>query len=437
MWVSPEEARDREWRKMGNMDRSYDNVEGIRSYLQDLEGLNRLIRDRHDAGYVRKERLHEWVILGRWHTDTCGNFGDCTFQDDRYKPMEIDPEKFSLPDVVPREDVYKLFHVHSMVTNGMRCCVPPVRVHCTECGERWTVKNAHDAIFNSDTTPVDLSTFVGRTYKDLREHLIVKTDADWFPDYELSVRHERFVDKTPHPTIGDGDYPVNRNGWVSVRDWVRMKPEERLERFGKNAVDLPLLDPEDPLSYVFQEGDYVYANVLRYSHKRCFHLKKSRDSRDYYVQIFKDAGFPDPVTREIPNERCDQECCMPWQIASFPFGEIKIGWRSSVISIDWSGMRGKPDLSSLFTDVESTKSKHGVHANTRDLAVEYLGRVKSYLDAGFRCSMRECPEAPAQYFLETPDPSSHLEIRCERHRARSVEHEVTFLEAVAHTVHRL
>jgi hypothetical protein len=421
------------------MERPYDTKEGIETYLTDLEGLNRLIKDRHDAGYLRKERLHDWVVLGHWHTDTCGNFGDCTFQDDRYKPMEIDPEKFTLPPVVPREDVYKLFHVHSMVTSGTRCCVPPVRVQCTECGERWTVKNAHDATYRSETAPVDLAPFVGRTYKDLRDFLKLKTDADWFPDWELSVRHERFVDKTPHPTIGNGDYPVNKLGWVSVRDWVRMKPEERLERFGKHAGSLPLLDPDDPLSYVFQEGDYVYANVFRYSHKRCFRLRKSRDSRDYYVQIFKDAGLPDPVTREVPNERCSQECCMPWQVGEFAFGEIKVGWRSSVISIDWSGLRGKPDLSSLFTDVTSTKWPHGVHANTRDEAVEYLKRIKMYLDAGFRCSFKECPEPPAQYFLETADPSSHLEIRCRRHAVDSakLEHEVTFLEAVTHTVHKL
>lgn len=417
------------------MERPYDTKEGIEGYLTDLDGLNRLVRDRHDAGYVRKERLHNWVILGHWHTDTCGNFGDCTFQDDRYKTMEVDSGEFTLPPVIPQEDVYKLFHVHSMTTSGTRCCVPPVRVHCTECGERWTVKNAHDVVYRSETSPVDLAPFVGRTYRDLRDHLKAKTDADWFPDWELSVRHERFIDKSPHPNIKD--YHVNKLGWVSVRDWVRLEPEERLERFGKHAAGLPLLDPEDPLSYVFQDGDCVYANVFRYSHKRCFYLKKSRDSRDYYVQLFKDAGLPDPVTRETPNERCDQECCMPWQIGVFPFGEIKVGWRSSVISIDWSGLRGSPDLSSLFADVQSTKWPHGVHVNTRDEAVEYLRRVKGYLDAGFRCSMKECPEPPVQYFLETPDPSSHLEIRCKRHRVPSVEHEVTFLEAVTHTVHKL
>lgn len=363
------------------MERPYDTVDGIRSYLTDLEGLNRLIGDRHKAGYVRKERLQDWVVLGHWHTDSCGNFGDCTFQDDRHKPMEV-----SLPDVVPREDVYKLYRVHSMTTDGMRCCVPPVRVHCGECGERWTVKNAHDAVFSSGTAPADLAAFVGRTYKDLQDHLKSKTDAHWFPDYEMSVRHERFVDTTPHPSIKD--YPVNKLGWVSVRDWVRLTLGERLERFGKSADSLPLLDPKDPWSYVFQEGDYVYANVLRYAHKRCFQLKKSRESRDYYVQIFKDAGLPDPVMREVPNERCSERCCMPWQVGEFPFGDVKIGWRSSVVSIDWSGLRGSPDLSSLFEDVESTKWKHGVHANTRELAVEYLRRVKARLEAVTRATHR-------------------------------------------------
>jgi hypothetical protein len=41
-----------------------------------------------------------------------------------------------------------------------------------------------------------------------------------------------------------------------------------------------------------------------------------------------------------------------------------------------------------------------------------------------------------QFFLETADPSSHMEARCSKHKAR-VEHELTFLEALVHDVHKL
>lgn len=414
------------------MERPYDDLKRIEEdYLQDLDGLNRLIEDRHEAAYVRKERLQEWVILGHWSTDTCGNFGDCTFLDDRYKPIEVDGKGFTVPPVVARADVFKLFHVESMSVSGMVSCVPPARVHCRECGERWTVKNAHDSVVETTTVPVETGPFVGRTYRALQDHLKTKVDGDHFADWEMSVRNDRFIDTSPHPTIER--LQVNKMGWVSVRDWVRLNPEERLERFGRHAGSLPLADAKDPWSYVFQDGDCVYANVRYYTHKRCFLLRKSRESRDYYVQIFRDAGFPDPVTREVPNERCSDKCCMPWQVGQFPFGDIKVGWRSSVISIDWSGLRGSPNLRALFADVESTKWDHGVHANTRELAVEYLGRVKSYLDAGFRCDVTNCADPPSQFYRATQTKT--LCARCPRHSVQSPEEPLTFVEAIVEAVH--
>ncbi len=54
----------------------YDTREGLINYLKEgLKGLNYLIQDRSRAGYTNGERMKDWIILGRWWADSCGNFG--------------------------------------------------------------------------------------------------------------------------------------------------------------------------------------------------------------------------------------------------------------------------------------------------------------------------------------------------------------------------
>jgi len=44
----------------------YDTARGIDTHLHSLEALNKLFNERHDAHYVRGERLGDFVILGTW-----------------------------------------------------------------------------------------------------------------------------------------------------------------------------------------------------------------------------------------------------------------------------------------------------------------------------------------------------------------------------------
>lgn len=411
------------------MERAYDTVEGIKTYLKDLEGLNRLKKDRMEAGYERKERLQDFLILGRWMTDSCGNFGDCTLLDDRYKPMDI---AAGMPQVVPRDDVFKLFHVSSTSTSGTRCCVPPVRVHCRECGQRWTLSNAHDAIVDTETCKVDMAPYVGRTFRDLDNDLRAKVDGAYFMGYDLPLKHERFVDLTPHPTIPD--FVENRDGWVNLGDFLRRRNKgDDLTKFFERLASSKMTFSEawDPWNYVFQEGDYTYGHAVYYTHRRCHALKKSRDSRDYYAKIFLDAGFSEPVTHQVPNERCQEQCCMPWIVGEFPFGSVKIGWRSSVINIDWTAFPGSPDYECLFDGEETTKGPTHVHAHGREKAVEYLKRLKMAVDAGLKCEVESgCHEVPTQFLAR----DEHVTCRCAKHRL-SIGRSVSFLEALVLRTH--
>ena len=53
----------------------YDSADGIARNLHNLADLRTLIELRREAGYGRKERMAEFVIMGTWVLDTCGNCG--------------------------------------------------------------------------------------------------------------------------------------------------------------------------------------------------------------------------------------------------------------------------------------------------------------------------------------------------------------------------
>ena len=61
-----------------------------------------------------------------------------------------------------------------------------------------------------------------------------------------------------------------------------------------------------------------------------------------------------------------------------PYGDIKIGWRKRVISIDWSST--KRNLLHLFKDEDVTKEPYLVHAWGTDKAVDYLKRIHGAME---------------------------------------------------------
>lgn len=83
---------------------------------------------------------------------------------------------------------------------------------------------------------------------------------------------------------------------------------------------------------------------------------------------------------EVPNEYCSRACCYarPWLSVLTSKGPIKIGWRKSVINIDWSGLLpGRIKDSSIFDDQEVTHGNYFVHAWGYEKAAEYLKKILS------------------------------------------------------------
>lgn len=98
------------------------------------------------------------------------------------------------------------------------------------------------------------------------------------------------------------------------------------------------------------------------------------DYREEFVAIFRSAGLYPVYSREIPNEYCSKHCCIgkPWFLIFSKLGCIKIGWRKSVINIDWSESDIRTDGEKLFVSETVTKGKSYIHAWSDESAAKYL-----------------------------------------------------------------
>lgn len=125
----------------------YDNPVDITERLTDLNGLHRVIRERQTAGYDRKERLHEYMVLGRWMFDTCGNCGKISL-------LDRDPYIAPADLVYIKEKVIALEAAHPLlgaVRIGWSPQRPPLSSdECKLCEEPWTLQNCHDAVISGE-----------------------------------------------------------------------------------------------------------------------------------------------------------------------------------------------------------------------------------------------------------------------------------------------
>lgn len=87
----------------------------------------------------------------------------------------------------------------------------------------------------------------------------------------------------------------------------------------------------------------------------------------------------------LSNGYCNRECCthIPWFMFHTSDGDIKIGWRKRVISIEWQE-NFKPFNMEIFDDENVTKwgntGVRGIHAWGTDKAYEYLKKVKEVVN---------------------------------------------------------
>ena len=126
-------------------------------------------------------------------------------------------------------------------------------------------------------------------------------------------------------------------------------------------------------------SDYYPPRREKESHRHytCQCIAVIQDSMEYFQEVFKASEIPHTSIRAIPNEyySTDPAWFGPWFIVETEWGPLRIGWRKSVINIDWSGTEIRHDGDVLFKDENVTCGRQMIHAWGKDKAIEYLKKL--------------------------------------------------------------
>ncbi len=224
------------------MDRTvYDTREGIASKLTSYADLYALFRARHAAHYDRGERLQEFVILGRFFTDPCGNWWTMRFE----KPLPP-AAAASLPSVMTRDEFHDALrrlvpdamNYSAGTSTGPLGALPPPQMTCARCGQAgWTLENCHEFEAEDDQAEIPLDPYVGKTLAEVEVALQSRTDGIY--SLHASVRNDRWIN--PDGRLG------REHGWRSDQD------------------------DDDPISmdHVVAPGDETSAFVIHFYHAAC------------------------------------------------------------------------------------------------------------------------------------------------------------------------
>jgi hypothetical protein len=314
----------------------YDTKDGISDAAKTLQGFNRLVSERYDAGYRRNERMNEFYVLGRYFFDTCGNCGK----------LQGNIPKVTVPDipgVLTRDE----FRVYTGETNSFSIAiggggdVPLPGLLCAHCKQEWSDTNFFDTVVYHGVETHSLAGFVGETLLMATSVYQKRNDAVYRTQSDVLIRNEKYKER----------------GWMGLKEGISD-------------------------NHLIEAGDVLWLNVWRFFHAACNrdHLLQAEELK--FRQVFVKAGFSMVSMMDLPNEYCDCEFCAPWFSVITEFGTIKVGWRKRVVSIDWSllALRGsRRKISSLFVGEDVTKGDDYIHAWGWEKAEDYLARIHAFL----------------------------------------------------------
>lgn len=104
---------------------------------------------------------------------------------------------------------------------------------------------------------------------------------------------------------------------------------------------------------------------------------QAREDRESIIALFKGQEI---FVEEIPNEYHGPNDAygrnFPWFRVTTKIGHFKIGWRKSVININWENTLVKTKANDLFTD-DVTKGDYYIHAYGYKVAQEYIDKIMS------------------------------------------------------------
>ena len=121
----------------------------------------------------------------------------------------------------------------------------------------------------------------------------------------------------------------------------------------------------------------------KFYHDSCWRNYRKLTEVDQFTRMIMNLVYKnsDYQFELLPNGYCDQDCCshIPWFLFHTIDGDIKMGWRKRVISIEWQENYKPFDMNELFSTENVTKwengGKRGIHAWGTTNAHTYLRKV--------------------------------------------------------------
>jgi hypothetical protein len=141
-------------------------------------------------------------------------------------------------------------------------------------------------------------------------------------------------------------------------------------------LDVPAVLEDEKVKNVMYDVQEMIENVVR-----AVALSKlpqiAEETKAQRLGLLAGFGSDALLVEEIPNGHCKRYCCahLPWYIVTTRLGRIKIGWRKSVINIDWAETQGTKTSKELFESENVTKDTRGIHAWGYEKARAYVGAI--------------------------------------------------------------
>lgn len=140
-----------------------------------------------------------------------------------------------------------------------------------------------------------------------------------------------------------------------------------------------------------KDNPCVYVNEKFY-HDSCWRNYRRLTEVDKFTRLMMDSIYKstDYDFELLPNGYCSQDCCshIPWFLFHTIDGDIIMGWRKRVISIEWQENYKTFNLNELFNSEDVTKwekdGKRGIHAWGDEKALEYLLKVRDKVSPDYK-----------------------------------------------------
>jgi len=211
------------------------SIAEIKNSLRNLTSFHEMLKQRHDASYIRNKSLDEFIILGTYLLDSCGN---C------FKSRE----KIHCDDVLTKQQFNELFEDnHYSFYLGSNSHPAPDDKVCCFCKKYWTIDNCSDVETTITHETIDLKDFVNLYLVVVIENLKSNLEKKFYFDMNEKIlyRNSEFIQQNENLIIQPDD-KIEASCWTyKHKECVKLEAEEickkHIENNGKNYIRFPNL----------------------------------------------------------------------------------------------------------------------------------------------------------------------------------------------------